>query len=122
MATMYCALCSRPVEANRQIGAGTIVLGLVTGGVWFLAVPFYPKRCSICKSTAVSDTSPDGALPRASKTGSGTALQRIEDLEQRLSLTQAELESTNTALDRVRTERDFYRQLLADPARKKEPG
>ena len=54
MATMYCELCRRPVEAKRQIGVGTLILVFLTTGFWLLAIPFYRKRCSICKSTAIS--------------------------------------------------------------------
>ena len=36
-------------------------------------------------------------------------------MEKRLSLTEGELERASTELDRLRTERDFYRQLLGDP-------
>ncbi len=54
MATMYCNLCKRPVEAKRVIGVGTLLLVLLTGGLWLLLIPFYGKRCSICKSDALS--------------------------------------------------------------------
>lgn len=110
MATMYCALCRRPVEGKRQIGVGTVFLAVITGGFSLLAVPFYKKRCSICKSEAVS------ALPPGSGYGPGSADPRTVELEEKLRLAQDELESVNAALDRVRTERDFYRQLLEDPA------
>lgn len=55
MSTMYCNLCKRPVEAKRNIGIGTIILILITGGVWLLTIPFYSKRCTICKSDALTD-------------------------------------------------------------------
>jgi hypothetical protein len=116
MATMYCALCSRPVEAKRQIGAGTIILAVITGGVWLMAIPFYPKRCSICRSTAVSTTGPGGA-PVAS---GASSLLRVAGLEQRLSVTEGELETARDELDRLRTERDFYRDLLGDRAHERE--
>jgi hypothetical protein len=100
------------VEAKRQIGAGTIILAVISGGVWLLAIPFYRKRCSICKSTAVSTT-----VPGAGIGASGTSpLARLAHVEQRLSLTEGELEAASAELDRLRTERDFYRDLLGDPA------
>lgn len=111
MATMYCALCGRPVEAKRQIGAGTVLLAVITMGVSLLAVPFYRKRCSICRSAAVSLTPLDGATAAA-----GGPLARLGDLEQRLRLVEEELESTSVELRRLKAERDFYSQLLADPA------
>jgi hypothetical protein len=120
MATMYCALCGRPVEARRQIGAGTVLLAMVSFGLSLLAIPFYPKRCSICKSTAVSATPPGTALA----SGGAAAPARLADIEQRLRLTEGELEATNLELERTRTERDFYRELLGDPADRKreQPG
>lgn len=112
MATMYCALCRRPVEGKRQIGAGTIVLAVLTMGISLIAIPFYSKRCSICRSTAVSRSIPVEGAPA----GVPPALTRVAGLEQRLSLTEGELEATREELDRLRTERDFYRDLLGDRA------
>jgi hypothetical protein len=111
MATMYCALCSRPVEAKRQIGAGTIILAVVTGGIWLLAIPFYSKRCCICKSTAVSTKGPGGGT-----IATGTAQLRLAGLEQRLRTTEGELDTAREELDRLRQERDFYRDLLGERA------
>src|SRR5712691_11771935 len=54
MATMYCTLCEQSVEAQRQIGVGTLILSVLTGGLWLLAIPCYQERCPICKSTALS--------------------------------------------------------------------
>lgn len=115
MATMYCALCGRPVEARRHLGPVTILFAVMTAGFSLLAVPFYPKRCSICKTTAVSDTAPGGAKVSSSP----APYARIAELEQRLVHMESELESSNTELDRLRTERDFYRQLLEDPGRRR---
>lgn len=111
MATMHCALCDRPVEARRHIGIGTVALGFVTGGLWLLAIPFYARRCSICRSDAVSAVP---ATPGASRTASGPAAARIADLQQRLTTTLDLLEAANAQIDRLRTEQDFYRQLLGD--------
>jgi hypothetical protein len=111
MPTMYCALCRRPVEARRHIGAGSVLLAFATMGFSVLAIPFYSKRCSICKSTAVTQT----PIESQAQAPAG-ALARTAALEQRLSLTEGELEAVNVELERVRTERDFYRQLLGDRA------
>lgn len=54
MATMYCNFCNRPVEAKRHVGIGTLLLVLVTWGAWILAIPFYAKRCPMCKTTSLS--------------------------------------------------------------------
>lgn len=109
MASVYCALCDRPVEGTRHVGVGTVVLAVLTAGISLLAVPFYPKRCSICRSAAVT--------PRNPYLGSGernTSPRHVAELEQKLATSQTELEDVNEELDRLRTERDFYRQLLGD--------
>jgi hypothetical protein len=114
MATMYCQLCRRPVEAKRQIGVGTVILAFVSGGLSLLAIPFYAKRCCICRSAAVTKS-----LPEAGVAGTGPLTpERIVELERRLTFAENELEATTSELDRVRTERDFYRQLLGDPAKR----
>jgi len=109
MATMYCALCRRPVDARRQVGVGSAILAVFTAGLSLLAIPFYAQRCSICKSAAVSAIGPDGRplgdVPAA----------RLEAAEQRLSLVEGELDSANAEIERVSEERDFYRKLLGDP-------
>lgn len=117
MATMYCALCARPVEAKRQIGAGTLILAVLTGGLWLLTIPFYRKRCSICRSAAVS-AGPPGP---AALNGGAAALDRVSAIEQRLSSTEGELEAANSELDRLRQERDFYRELLGDRVHDRTP-
>lgn len=110
MATMYCALCGRPVEANRQIGLGTVIMAVFTAGLSLLAIPFYPKRCSICRSAAVSDSPPDREF------GAKGPHTRVTDLEKRLRLVEEELETAGNELQQLRAERDFYRQLLDNPA------
>ena len=51
MTTRFCVPCNRPVDAKRVIGVGTLILALLTYGFWLLLIPFYQKRCPICKST-----------------------------------------------------------------------
>ena len=111
MATMYCALCGRPVEASRQIGVGTVIMAVLTAGISLLVVPFYPKRCSICRSAAVSVSPPDRAAG-----ATGDPLARIADLEKRLILVEDELDTAGVELRRLKAERDFYAQLLGNPA------
>ena len=108
MSTMYCALCRRPVDARRQIGAGTIALAVVTAGVSLLAVPFYPKRCAICRSTAVSHSPPEASVE-------GESRSRLDQLEQRLRVVEQELDESGAELRRLREERDFYAKLLSSP-------
>ncbi len=53
MAKKYCGLCKRNVETKRQIGVGTLILAICTAGFWILLIPFYSKRCSLCKSKEI---------------------------------------------------------------------
>ncbi len=114
MAAMYCTLCDRPVEGTRHIGPGSMVFAVLTAGLSLLAVPFYRKRCPICKSAALSLTAPDGSRIAI---GPGS-LARMKELERRAQFAEAELESAHDELSRVRDERDFYRKLLEDPEAK----
>ena len=59
MAIKYCDLCERQVEAKRNIGVGTLILVICSAGLWLLAIPFYAKRCAICKSDQVFKGPPD---------------------------------------------------------------
>jgi hypothetical protein len=111
MATMYCALCRRPVEARRHVGVGTAILAVFTAGLSLLAIPFYARRCSICRSAAVSMTGPDGRT-----VGDASAAQ-VEALERRLSLARGETEAAHAEIEHLTAELDFYRQLLEDPTR-----
>jgi hypothetical protein len=108
---MYCALCRRPVEARRHVGIGTIALAVFTAGISLLAVPFYPKRCAICKSTAVSLAPTDGGIGEART----SSTSRLAELENRVRLVEEELEAAGGDLRMLKEERDFYSQLLGDP-------
>jgi hypothetical protein len=109
MATMYCALCRRPVEARRHVGVGTAILAVFTAGLSLLAIPFYARRCSICRSAAVSMTGPDGRT-----VGDATAAQ-VAALERRLLLAQGEVDAANAEIGQLTEELAFYRQLHGDP-------
>ncbi len=54
MATLYCNLCERMVEAKRHVGIGTLILVILTGLIWVIVIPFYQKKCSICKSPVLT--------------------------------------------------------------------
>lgn len=51
MSIKHCKYCDRQVDFRRKIGFGTIIMILLTGFIWILAIPFYRKRCKICGST-----------------------------------------------------------------------
>jgi hypothetical protein len=43
-----CGNCGKDMGFKRNFGIGTLILVLVTGGLWLIAMPFYPKRCIGC--------------------------------------------------------------------------
>jgi hypothetical protein len=68
MATRYCALCERLVDGRRHFGFATLALSVLTGGAWFFVLPFYRKRCPICRSVVGKRAlaAPAVVLPRRS--------------------------------------------------------
>jgi hypothetical protein len=60
MALRYCPHCQQTVTARRQFGIGTLLLVLVTDGLWLLVLGCYLPRCPLCKSHFLGkDTAPD---------------------------------------------------------------
>lgn len=43
-----CPDCQRPRGFRRSFGLGTVLALLLTGGLWLVALPFYPLRCREC--------------------------------------------------------------------------
>jgi|GEM_PF-4929379 len=43
-----CENCGKVTGHKRAFGIGTFIACLVTGGIWLVALPFYPIRCMIC--------------------------------------------------------------------------
>ncbi len=43
-----CSNCNKETGHKRALGWGTCFAFLLTGGLWLLAIPFYPKRCIVC--------------------------------------------------------------------------
>jgi len=52
MEMMHCKLCDKMTMHKRDFGIGSIVIAILTGGLWLLAWPFYPKRCVVCGQAA----------------------------------------------------------------------
>ena len=44
----YCQNCGKMTGHKRNVGMGTFLGAVVTGGASLAAVPFYPKRCIVC--------------------------------------------------------------------------
>lgn len=53
----FCADCNLFVETRRHIGFGTILLTMMTGGWWLLAIFFYGKKCPKCKGANFTNVS-----------------------------------------------------------------
>jgi hypothetical protein len=51
MKMQHCNNCDRVVGHKRKIGIGTVLMILLTGGLWLLAIPAYAVRCIICGGT-----------------------------------------------------------------------
>jgi hypothetical protein len=50
----YCPNCEKETGYQRKLGFGTLFAVILTGGLWLLVLPFYPKRCSICGKPLLS--------------------------------------------------------------------
>ena len=50
--TRFCLNCERKVRAKAHYGIGTLILAVITAGLWLLVMPFYPARCPICQDSA----------------------------------------------------------------------
>ncbi|MFZ0319644.1 MAG: hypothetical protein WAL56_11005 [Candidatus Sulfotelmatobacter sp.] len=48
MEMIFCPNCGKLTGFKRALGFGTFFAVLITGGLWLLAIPFYPKRCITC--------------------------------------------------------------------------
>jgi hypothetical protein len=57
MTIKHCTLCDRKVSAQRQIGVGTLILVIMTAGLWLVAVLLYEERCPICKAAEFREDS-----------------------------------------------------------------
>ena len=51
MEVAYCENCKKHTGHKRNVGVGTALGAVVTGGASLLAVPAYGKRCIICGLT-----------------------------------------------------------------------
>lgn len=51
MVTKYCRNCKTTRTFKRHFSIGTLILVLLTGFLWVLVMPFYPRRCATCYAT-----------------------------------------------------------------------
>jgi rubredoxin len=47
--TFYCPNCHEKKVFTKYYGLLTLILILATKGAWILTLPFYRKRCPVCK-------------------------------------------------------------------------
>ncbi|MFY1939794.1 hypothetical protein ACOTC8_30185 [Achromobacter xylosoxidans] len=50
------------MQTRRKIGAGSVILVLVTAGLWILAIPFYRQRCPICSGSMFGEVEQGAAV------------------------------------------------------------
>jgi len=50
MVMLFCRNCKKLTGFKRALGVGTVILLFLTGGLWLVAIPLYPKRCVACGS------------------------------------------------------------------------
>jgi len=67
MSTKYCLNCERVVAAKRVIGVGTYLMTCLSLGMWLVFIPFYSKRCPICKDSNFGILSVKNALDKKVK-------------------------------------------------------
>lgn len=54
MEMLYCQNCKKTTAHKRSLGFGTLLAVLITGGIWLIAILFYPQRCIACGSDATA--------------------------------------------------------------------
>lgn len=54
MQMAYCTNCGKKMGFKRSFGVGTVLMILLTFGLWILILPFYQPRCIGCGSTFLS--------------------------------------------------------------------
>lgn len=48
MKIQYCKNCKQVTTHKRNIGIGSLLLVVITGGLWLPCILFYQYRCWIC--------------------------------------------------------------------------
>lgn len=51
MSVRYCVACERKVTPKRYIGVLSIIFAILTIGWSLLLIPFYSKKCPICRGS-----------------------------------------------------------------------
>ncbi len=50
MKSFLCPSCGKTTDHKRVLGWGTVLAAVFTGGLWLVAIPFYPLHCVVCDS------------------------------------------------------------------------
>jgi len=63
----FCPNCGLNAGFKRAFGIGTLIMLVLTGGIWLLALPFYECRCIRCGGTKYEEIKgrPDDNFPWA---------------------------------------------------------
>ena len=62
MQMIQCPNCGKLTGFKRALGFGTFFMVVITGGLWLLAILFYPLRCITCGLTSSDARGSRGAL------------------------------------------------------------
>jgi hypothetical protein len=62
MQMIQCPNCGKLTGFKRALGFGTFFMVVITGGLWLLAILFYPLRCIACGLTSSDARGSRGAL------------------------------------------------------------
>jgi hypothetical protein len=73
----YCKNCGRETGHKRALGWGTFFAVILTFGLWFLIIPFYPLRCIICGQTV--GTPPSERLTVHEADSKGSYFAKVEE-------------------------------------------
>lgn len=48
MKNSWCPTCNQVTRWEREFSYGTLLMVLLTGGLWLAALPFYKSHCTSC--------------------------------------------------------------------------
>ncbi len=76
----YCPNCKKETGYKRSLGFGTLFAVILTGGLWLIAVLFYPTRCVVCGGSKTA-TRPKPEEPGANKAKEATVVKNSDEYQ-----------------------------------------